>query len=94
MFKLSEKYEVDRRILKCDYIRYSPSEISTIITPNSQININILREETLISLLNSYFDLKFDVVHAATINTYADADKIRLVNLGPIALLLYLVFIS
>ena len=25
MFKLSESYEVDRKILKCDYIRYSPA---------------------------------------------------------------------
>ena len=31
MFNLCEKYEVDRRILKCDYIRYSPSEISIYI---------------------------------------------------------------
>ena len=29
MVKLSEKYEIDRKILKCDYIRYSPSELST-----------------------------------------------------------------
>ena len=49
MFKLSEKYEVDRRNLKCDYIRYSPSEISTINTANSQIYINIPREDSLIS---------------------------------------------
>ena len=28
LFKLSEKYEIDRSILKCDYIRYSPSEIN------------------------------------------------------------------
>ena len=28
MFKLNEKYEINRDILKCDYIRYSPSEIS------------------------------------------------------------------
>ena len=26
MFKLNENYEVDRKILKCDYIRYSPAE--------------------------------------------------------------------
>ena len=26
MFNLCEKNEVDRRGLKCDYIRYSPSE--------------------------------------------------------------------
>ena len=57
MFKLSERYEVDRKILKCDYIRYSPSEISTINTPKSQIYINIPREDSVISLFNSYFEL-------------------------------------
>ena len=41
MFKLSENYEIDRRILKCDFIRYSPAEISTINTANFQIYINI-----------------------------------------------------
>ena len=86
MFKLNEKYEIDRRILKCDYIRYSPSEISTINTPNSQIYINIPREDSVISLLNSYLELNFDVLQAATGNRYADAADIRLVNLGPIAL--------
>ena len=35
MFKLNENSEVDRRILKCEYIRYSPVETSTITTPNS-----------------------------------------------------------
>ena len=86
MFKLSEKYEVDRRILKCDYIRYSPSEISTINTANSQIYMNIPREDSLISLLNCYIDLNFDVVHGVNNDRYADNNEIRLVNLGPIAL--------
>ena len=86
MFKLSEKYEIDRRIQKCDYIRYSPSEISTINTPNSQIYTKIPREDSVISLLNSYLELNFDVLQAATGNRYADANDIRLVNLGPIAL--------
>ena len=86
MFKLIEKYEVDRRILKCDYKRCSPSEISTINTANSQIYINIPREDSLISLLKSYLDLNFDVVHAATNNRYADNNDIRLVNSAPIAL--------
>ena len=48
MFKLSEKYEIDRRILKCDYIRYSPSEISTINTPNSQIYISRYLEKIVL----------------------------------------------
>ena len=86
MSKLSEKYSINRDISKCDYIRYSPSEISTINTPNSQVCIGIPREDSVISMLNSYFELNFDVLHAATNNRYADGDDIRLVYLGPIAL--------
>ena len=86
MFKLIEKKSINRDILKCDYIRYSPSEISTINTPNSQVYINIPREGSVISLLNSYLELNFDVLHAATKNRYAEGNDIRLVNLGPIAL--------
>ena len=37
-------------------------------------------------MLNSYLELNFDVLQAATGNRYADANDIRLVNLGPIAL--------
>ena len=86
MFKLSEKYEINRDILKCDYIRYSPSEISTINTANSQVYINIPREDSVISLLNSYLELNFDDLHAGTNNRYADGNVIRLVNLGPIGM--------
>ena len=86
MFKLSENYEIDRKNLKCDYIRYSPAEISTINTANSQVYINIPREDSVISLLNSYLELNFDVLQAATNNRYVDANDIKLVNLGPIAL--------
>ena len=86
MFKLSEKYSVNRDILKCDYIRYSPSEISTINTANSQVYINMPREDSVISLLNSYLELNFDVLRADNSNRYIDNNDIRLVNLGPIAL--------
>ena len=86
MFKLSEKYETDRDILKCDYIRYSPSEISTINTANSQVYINIPREDSVISLLNSSLELNFDVLRADNSNRYLDGNDIRLVNLGPIGL--------
>ena len=86
MFKLSENYEIDRRILKCDYIRYSPAEISTMNTANSQIYINIPREDSVISLLNSYIELNFDVLGADNSNSNVDANDLRLVNLGPIAL--------
>ena len=86
MSKLNENYEVDRRILKCDFIRYSPAETSTINTPNSQIYINISREDSVISLLNSYLDLNFEVIKRDDNSRYANGNDIRLVNLGPIAL--------
>ena len=86
MFKLNENYEVDRRILKCDYIRYSPAEISTINTANSQLYINIPREDAVISLLNSYLDLSLEVIKKDDNSRYANGNDIRLVNLGPIAL--------
>ena len=72
--------------MNCDSIRYSPNEISTINTPNSQIYNIIPGEDSTISLVNSYLELNFDVIHAGTNNRYADNDDIRLVNLGPIAL--------
>ena len=86
MFKLNENYEVDRRILKCDYIRSSPAETSTIYTPNSQIYINTPREDSVISLLNSYLDLNFEVIKKADNSRYGNGNDIRLVNLAPIAL--------
>ena len=86
MFKLSENYEINRDILKCDYKRYSPSEISTINTANSQVYINIPREDSVISLLNSYLEINFDVLRADNSNRYLDGNDIRLVNLGIIAL--------
>ena len=51
MFKLIEKYQIDRRSLQYIYIRYSPSEISTINTANSQIYIYVPREDSVISWL-------------------------------------------
>ena len=86
MFKLNENYEVDRRILKRDYIRCSPAETSTINTPNSQIYINIPREDSVISLLNSYIDLNFEVIKKADNSRYGNDNYIRLINLAPIAL--------
>ena len=47
MFKLNERYEIKSDISKCDYIRYSPSEISRIITPNFQPYTNKPREDSV-----------------------------------------------
>ena len=86
MFQLNENYEVDRRFLKCDYIRYSPAETSTINTPKSQIYIKIPREDSVISLTNSHLDLKLEVTKKADGSRYGTCNDIRLVSLGPIVL--------
>ena len=86
MFKQNENYEIDQRNLKCDYLRYSPGEISTIDTPNSQIYFNIPRGDSVNSLFGSLLRLKFVVLHIATNNRYIDGHDIGLVNEGPIAL--------
>ena len=62
MFKLNEKYEVDRELLECDYIRHSHAETSTINIPCSQIQNNIPVEDFIISLLNSNPHLKFELI--------------------------------
>ena len=68
MFELNEKYEVNRHNLKYAYIRCSPSEISRMNTANCQIYIDILREDSVISLSNSCLVASFDVLHAAANN--------------------------
>ena len=72
--------------LKCEYIRYSPAETSTVNTPNSQIYINIPRADSVISLSNRYLALKFEIIRKADTSRYANGNDILLVNLGPIAL--------
>ena len=67
MFQLNEKYEVVGRIVKCDYIRYSPAETSTKNTPNSQIYIFISRNDSVKFLLNSCFELNCEVTKKVTI---------------------------
>ena len=86
MFKLNENYEVGRRILRIVYFRYSPSKTSMINTPNSQIYINIPKEESVISLLNSYLDKNFEIIKRDDNSRNANGKDIRLVNLTPISL--------
>ena len=87
MFKLNEKIELNRNFLEFDYNRYPPSEKSTTNTANSETYINKPREHSVISLLNSYIDLSFDVLHAASNDRYVYNDDIRLVDLGSITFL-------
>ena len=82
---LNENYEIDRRIVKCDYIRYIPAETSTIKTPNIQIYFDIPTEGSVISLVKCYLEIKFEVIKKTDNSRYANSNDRRLVNLGPIA---------
>ena len=86
MFKLNENYEVYRKILKHDYIRYLLAETSTINKHDSQIFINKSREDSVISLLNSYLDLNFEVIERIDNSRHGNGNDIQLVNLRSIAL--------
>ena len=56
-------------------------------TANSQLFINLPRDDSVISLLNSYLEINFDVLHAATGNIYVDNIDTRLIKLGPVDLI-------
>ena len=65
MFNLSQKFAVDRLILKSDYIRYKPPSLNLVKGENNQIFIDIPREDSAISLKDSYLELDFNVTHRA-----------------------------
>ena len=73
-------------MLKCGFTRFSPAQTSTIYTPNrQQIYINIPREDSVISLINSYLHLNFKFIKKAESSRYAYGNGKRLVNFKPIA---------
>ena len=87
MFNLLRKYAVDRPILKNDYLRYFLPSLNLVNGENNQIFIDITRENSAVSLKDSYFEIVFNVTHRAGAHArYADGDQIRLVNLTIIAL--------
>ena len=85
MFKLDDKFEVDRGIRNCNYISSSLSETSTKNAANIQKYTNIPRENGVIQLINSYIELNFEVIIKADITRYGDGNDKRLVIFGPIA---------
>ena len=87
MFNFSQNYAVDRPILKCDYIRYTPPSLNLV---NGEINdffIDNPRDGSAISLRGSYLKIDFNVTHRAGAHArYIDDYHIGLVNISPIAL--------
>ena len=87
MFSKSQKHAVDGLILKCEYIRNTPPSLSLVNGENDHFLNDNSREDSAISLKDSYLDIDFNVTHrAGAHNRYIDGDPIRLVNVSRIAL--------
>ena len=67
MFSLSQKHAVDRPILTCDFIRYTPPSLSNVNGENNQIFFDIPREgiSKINSIKDSYLELGLNVFHTA-----------------------------
>ena len=88
MLNFAQKHAVNRPILKCDYIRYTPPSLYLVNGENNQIFILIPREDSAISLKDGCLELYFDVNERAGAHArYADGDHIGLLHLGLIALI-------
>ena len=60
MFKINFKYEMDRSILKCVYILYTPAAMKNVIDPIQLIVFVFPREDSVISVKNSYIEFEFN----------------------------------
>ena len=86
-FDLKNNKLLSRELYKADFYRYSPTSLATVNIDISNIDINIPREDSYISLQNSYVLFEFEVTHNDVATThYAANNEISLVNLGPVAL--------
>ena len=83
-FNLKNTKTLSRELNKSDFYRYIPNSLATINNNNSNVTIHVPREDSYISLQNSYIVLDFEVTHNDS-TKYVDGDEISLVNLGPIA---------
>ena len=85
MFISSQKTAVDRPILKCYFIGYTPPSLNLVNGENNQFFNDIHGEDSAISLKDGYIELDFNVTHRAGFHArYADGDHIRLLTLGSI----------
>ena len=85
LFSLKNKYAMDKPIHKIDFIKYSPSSLTTINNNNSNTSIFFPREDGYICLQNSYISFEFEVLKNDDTRS-ADGDQICLVNVWPVAL--------
>ena len=85
MFSLKSEYTLEKPNQKTDFIKYSPSNLTTIKNNNSNISVNLPREDAYICLQHSFISVEFEVLKNDD-TRYADCDQISLVNFEPVVL--------
>ena len=85
IFSLKSKHTLEKPIHKIDFIKDSPSSLTTVNNNNSNVSISLPREDAYICLQNSFISVEFEVLKNVD-TRYADGDQISLVNFGPVAL--------
>ena len=68
MFNIKQSYALDNPITKSEFIKYYPTSLSNINNSNSIITINVGREDSYITLQNSFINLEFEVLKNAIIH--------------------------
>ena len=71
-------YEVDQSIFICGYIRLTPKSLELVAIHETQILIEITREESIFPSMEIYVELDFEVTHIVEPHDdYDDADIIK-----------------
>ena len=78
-FDLNTTYEFNNDIHKSKIINYKPNNLATMNTVNTNININLNREENLLNIHDSYLEIEFVVSNNAG-GVFANDANTRLVN--------------
>ena len=82
-FDLKNSKIISGELYKADFYRHFPTSLAAITNINNN-DKNIPREDSYISLQNSYILVDFEVTHNVYANTqYAQIKQVCLVNLGP-----------
>ena len=69
MFNLSLKHAVNRHILRCDYIRYTPPSLDVVNGENNQMFVDLPREDSTKWLKYSYLEEAFNAgAHARCVD--------------------------
>ena len=84
---LAQIHTVNRPILKCDYVPYTPPSLNLVNRRNKYF-FGKSRMDSVFFVKDSYLELYFKLIHTSAGNTrcYADSELMRLVNLGCIAI--------